>query len=54
MRIKKPLLSTFIFAGILLAGIVVLYFLTSVALQPNVGTSNSSTIPAINSVDQNV
>jgi hypothetical protein len=44
MRVKKPLLSTIIFAGILLAGIIVLYILTSRALQTDSGTMDNNTI----------
>ncbi|AGC76534.1 hypothetical protein LX97_01194 [Nonlabens dokdonensis] len=54
MKIKKPLLSTYIFAGILLAGIVVLYILTSAALNPTSATTNNSTYTEILHLDQNV
>jgi hypothetical protein len=40
MRIKKPLLSTFIFAGILLVGIVIFYILVSNALETDGSTIN--------------
>jgi hypothetical protein len=44
MRVKKPLLSTVIFAGILLAGIIVLYILTSRALQTDSGTIDNNAV----------
>ena len=54
MRIKKPLLSTLIFAGILLTGIVVLYVLVSKTLETNGDVSsdgyNSKTIRVVATV----
>jgi hypothetical protein len=44
MRVKKPLLSTFIFAGILLAGIIVLYILTSRALKTDTSTIDDNAL----------
>jgi hypothetical protein len=44
MRIKKPLLSTLLFASILFAGVVVLYFLLTKALEMGEGTVLDGTI----------
>jgi hypothetical protein len=51
MRVKKPLLSTIIFAGILLAGIIILYILTSRALQTNTTSSDDSAVNYITKVE---
>ncbi|PPK96672.1 hypothetical protein LY01_00495 [Nonlabens xylanidelens] len=44
MRVKKPLLSTLIFAGILLVGIVVLYILVSKALDTTTDVTNDGNL----------
>ncbi len=54
MRIKKPLLTTYIFAGILLVGIVVLYILASAALSPNNATTDSKMDSEILQLEQKV
>jgi hypothetical protein len=51
MRVKKPLLSTIIFAAILLAGIIILYILTSRALQTNTNRSDDSAVNYITKLE---
>ncbi|MFT4838293.1 MAG: hypothetical protein ACI9IZ_000840 [Nonlabens sp.] len=54
MRLKKPLLSTLIFAGILLAGIIALYILTSRALQTDTDTIDNNAINYITEAEATV
>ncbi|WP_157810879.1 hypothetical protein [Nonlabens sp. MB-3u-79] len=54
MRVKKPLLSTIIFAGILLAGIIALYVLTSRALQTDTDTIDNNAVHYITEAEVNV
>lgn len=44
MRIKKPLVSTLLFAGILFAGVIALYFLLSRALEMGEGALLDGTV----------
>lgn len=52
MRIKKPLISTILFAGILLAGIVVLYVLVSKALETDVSNLNGDTVSQMEEIER--
>jgi hypothetical protein len=52
MRIKKPLISTILFAGILLAGIAVLYILVSKALETDVNNLNGDTVSQMDEIER--